>query len=277
MTVPTAVSCGRYRKTLGTPFHLKTISRSKLIKALMKHYSRFGLMLLPALFAASILTGFLNHSTASKAIEAVQDSKLGSPIPKKSQIVVLNGIQFQVITSDHEIKEKSDVVSQQHFFALPKPVDPLQYPEGVKPLYIAVHITNRTNKPVYFGRFGYIKPTFINAEGKVIEGSLSGKGFNPKDYGSVLISPGKSINFVSQGVITWENGSLQLSFSGCPGCNTLFDKIEPGNYQLQITYSNYTDEVDSGMSRFTGEPPKLERVVWKGEVKLPLVELQLGR
>ena len=213
--------------------------------------------------------------------------------------VEVDGLRFEVVLSDVEVGERDQYVPEVNTFQIPaKPEfqdsEPIYPPQTYMTIYIILRITNQTDRAVFFPRFLQINPVLLTQAGQSITKTkfcYEHHFFNPIQIGSVLISPGQTINIVHMGLISWfTDNNLRLGFASehisNPDC---FMRLEDGDFEFELTYANQIDEIDiydldprifstdPAIQEAVAEPllSKPVRDVWKGEVLIPGIQFQL--
>jgi hypothetical protein len=200
--------------------------------------------------------------------------------------VEIDGLRFQVFLSNQEIGEKDSLTFQDYIFSVSNNSGSYEDSENWTRFYLALRVTNTTNKPIYFSRFGHVELSIVDADGRAV--SQLEEDIRPMSYGSIPANPGESINFVLPGWLSRNNSQIAISFAGCSSCPISFRNMKLGKYQLKLTYSNHQDEVngpdidprqfstpDNPILRSSSQTSEVKRIVWKGEVTPPPVKLHL--
>ena len=216
--------------------------------------------------------------------------------------VEVKGLCFQSFISEREVEERAQSI--QAIETLPIPQSP---PKDLKfadyqnsiPFYPTIRVTNTTEKPIYFARYGLISASFIDSNGESVEelGLAFNPGrFNPAATGSALVLPGESVNLSMRAGLFWYRDTLLIRAGGKhTGEYATFYDLKPGIYQLQLTYENQLDEVENKLnpdqfsipegaktqpqkqsnSPANSSTEQKQKVIWKGEATLPLIEFRL--
>jgi hypothetical protein len=204
-----------------------------------------------------------------------------------SNVIEIDGIRFQTLLIDTPILEDElSLPPEKHLFRIP------DKPDGKTIFFPILRITNQTKNNILFGRFGIIKLSLVRPDGeltKVGDYYAWSGSMNPTAVGSALAKPGDSINFLTQVKLFWKDRKLILVFSDSPQNPFYLDNIQPGEYKIQLTYNNKSDEVDwndnspfsiiiEGERRYYTPPPTPSpRVVWKGTATTPFVKFRIAQ
>ena len=204
-----------------------------------------------------------------------------------SNVIEIDGIRFQTLLIDIPVLEDAlSLPPEKHLFRIP------DKPDGETIFYPTLRITNQTKNNILFGRFGIIKLSLVRPDGELTTVgdyyalSLS---MNPAAMGSVLAKPGDSVNFLTEVTLLWKDDKLTLRFAHNPHNLFYLGNIQPGEYKIQLTYNNKSDEVDwidnspfsiiiEGKRRYYTPPPTPPpRVVWKGTATTPFVKFRIAQ
>ncbi|XHL94036.1 MAG: hypothetical protein P7H58_15860 [Microcoleus anatoxicus] len=198
----------------------------------------------------------------------------------------IDGVHFKTILTDRVIPEEAlSVPPEKHLFRIP------DKPDGETIFFPTLRITNQTKNNILFGRFGIIKLSLCRPDGeltKVGDYYAVSLSMNPASVGSVLAKPGDSVNFSTGVKLFWKNRKLTLEYGHISSNVFYFDNIQPGEYKIQLTYDNQSDEVDwndnspfsiiiEGELHYFTPEQKPPRVVWKGTATTPFVKFRIAQ
>ena len=144
---------------------------------------------------------------------------------------------------------------------------------------LALRITNRTEKPLRFSRFGTICPQLASQDGKLLRAS-GGRNVTlaAKESDFPLVGPGKSTTFEIDAQLFWQDDTLRFGGSdGFGGVWSFSEGLKPGAFKCRIHYEN---QRGSGLFQTekqaeNKEEPSLVRGLWLGVVDTPLVNVSI--
>jgi hypothetical protein len=147
---------------------------------------------------------------------------------------------------------------------------------GLKtPIELGLRITNKSEKPLTFGRYGGSDEMpiaeMMGADGKALQRNLLEvlRHSGPQESAFALVQPGKSVKFLLDAGLFWERGTLRLGGKDGHGGGWFFDDLKPGRYQVRIVYESKDASVTLKPSG------KVLKDIWTGRIETPLVEVSL--
>lgn len=223
----------------------------------------------------------LAHWNGEKLV-SLKDKKLAD-----NNAIEIDGIRFQTLLTDIPILEEAlSLPPEKHLFRIP------DKPDRETIFYPTLRLTNQTKNNILFGRFGIIKLSLVRPDGeltKVGDYYAVSLSMNPAAVGSVLAKPGDSVNFLTEVTLLWKDNKLTLRFAHSPQNLFYLGNIQPGEYKIQLTYDNQSDEVDWSDAPpvsiingvlvqlpYPSEPKPSPRVVWKGTATTPFVKFRIA-
>ena len=177
------------------------------------------------------------------------------PVPLSSNAVEIDGVRFETVVSPQVLKI------------------PDNQPDAKTLVRLGLRITNNTSSVFRFKWCCGISPEIIDSNGEKLQDQGFFLGRKPLTESAFpLIFPGKSNEFVVDGMLWWHNNLLNLrGGDGNRGIFWRFLDIKPDTYQIRFTYNNNNKEIELPgfleSHKFTS--------LWTGEVVTPLVDVDV--
>lgn len=145
---------------------------------------------------------------------------------------------------------------------------------------IGMQITNNTSTPLRFFLFDSLVPTLIGKDGQIVlpQNGGASHGFRiAQESDSQLAIPGQSITLFPGAYLTQQADGLLKFYVPGRGRNVWwFENLQPGTYQVQLTYKTPIELINPGFIETWMKGKKFEDL-WIGMVYTPFVKLHLKR
>jgi len=199
-------------------------------------------------------------------IEGIKTSQLATPfvdlrilqaVDLNNSVVEVNGISFEILMPEREL------------------VVPDQLSDGRKLLDLGIRITNNTTTPLHFCFHDAITPELMLPNGQIMRESSQWsdwlRGYEESDFplampgDDVIFSPGASIQKI-------EDNQFELIIWVGNGGSWRFNRLQLGNYQIRLEYSN-----DAVQVKVDGKDRKTKVIdnIWTGQVFTSFIEFSL--
>jgi hypothetical protein len=199
-------------------------------------------------------------------IEGIKTGQLATPfvnlrilqtVQLNNSVVEVDGISFEILMPEREL------------------VVPEKLSDGRKLLDLGIRITNNTTTPLRFRFHDAITPELMLPNGQIIRESSQWSdwliGYEESDFplampgDDVIFSPGGSIQKI-------EDNQFELMIWVGNGGSWRFNRLQLGNYQIRLEYSN-----DAVKVKVYGEDGKKKVIdnIWTGKVFTSFIEFSL--
>ncbi len=199
-------------------------------------------------------------------IEGIKTGQLVTPfvnlrilqtVQLNNSVVEVDGISFEILMPEREL------------------VVPEKLSDGCELLDLGIRITNNTTAPLRFRFHDAITPELMLPNGQIIRESSQWSdwliGYEESDF--PLAMPGEDVIFSPGGSIQKiEDNQFELIIWVGNGGSWRFNRLQLGNYQIRLEYSN-----DAVKVKVYGEDGKKKVIdnIWTGKVFTSFIEFSL--
>ena len=185
---------------------------------------------------------------------------LAEPIQNRSNAIEINGVRFETVVSPQKL------------------TIPDNQPDARKFIRLGLRISNNTSEEFIVNWCYGAWLEIIDSKGKRLQNEAMSFGLRqPTGSDFYLIFPEESTEFVVNGMLSWFNNSLTLSFKDKNrDLWWQFSDIKPDTYQIRFFYRNPSKEIESFDIKLLDFYERMQSIgLWKGEVVTPLVKVDL--
>jgi hypothetical protein len=199
-------------------------------------------------------------------IEGIKTGQLATPfvnlrilqaVELNNSVIEVDGISFEILMPEREL------------------VVPEKLSDGRKLLDLGIRITNNTTTPLHFRFHDAITPELMLPNGQIMRESSQWSdwliGYEESDF--PLAMPGEDVIFSPGGSIQKiEDNQFELMIWVGNGGSWRFNRLQLGNYQIRLEYSN-----DAVKVKVYGEDGKKKVIdnIWTGKVFTSFIEFSL--
>ncbi|MDC0834378.1 hypothetical protein CKA32_004780 [Geitlerinema sp. FC II] len=145
------------------------------------------------------------------------------PISRDGNVVELDGVKFETIIPETTWK-------------IPNRTSEMRFP-----VKLGLRINNQKQQIVRFTQYDTLSPQMVDPNGQILQLKGSRNRSSPPTVSDCpLLHPEKSVTFVLDGELSWQNNKLQLRWSDGFGGIWFFDDLKPSTYTIRIDYAAST-------------------------------------